>query len=605
MEAITAHIEELSNSGRPPNSELLYPELVLALERQGEDPDILQDQAILWTGSLFSKPADTLIGKGRDKVFGPALPCVSGLRPQVARTYLKLGAHSDPTDYHWEKLLTWIGNRFTEERRPPSTETKKVIRQAYVKFSGDPNLPPNLPWLLDEAGLLHTRAKLSAKTFLIDDDIRLGEAIRRSNSPVVFADLRERQTIQFYQRINVRSLTEVRQRVGDEIGDEHKPPHWFRADKYLERLTRRAFSDALMILAAHDFRRNSTVLDGISGALGQLRSINQIKFVERLSLRYRVGLITASVPVSAIWQDDVIYLTVVKSRSDLYDFLAFCIAERIMIDVAYRRRFSDTLYRLITCESTRDIRRCLEMKGITWRPEYDDEVEDDEDADDELDDLIEINLIENIRPSGKDTKSNQSHSQIKPTSNNASETANDEERLESLPPINEVTPIFAEPTSDWSLPSSPGSGGGSGSGPRFPPSQEDKDRDEEIGRRGEEIVYNLEMERVKDVGLPTDKVVWVSDTDPMADHDIRSIDEDEKELFIEVKSTSGESGRFQWSKAEFQLALRERRHYILYRVYNASGKTPTVRPFRDPVALLRRGALGLDFANLRAEIEPL
>ncbi len=607
LEAITAHIEELRNYGRPPNSELLYPELVLALERQGEDPDILQDEAILWTGSLFSKPADTLVGKGRDKIFGRALPCVSGLTPQAARSYLKLGAHSDPADYHWEKLLTWIGIRFTEERRPLSTETKKVVRQAYIKFSGDPDLPPDLPWLLDEAGLLHTRAKSSAKTFLIDDDIGLSEAIRRSNSPVVFADVRERQTIQFYHRINVRSLTEVRQRVGEEIGDEHKPPHWFRSDKFLERLTRRAFGDALILLADHDFRKNPTVLDGISSAVGQLRSINQIKFVERLILRFRVGLITASVPVSAIWQNDIICLTAVKSRSDLYDFLAFCIAERVMIDVDYQWRFSDTLYRLITCESTRDIRRCLEIKGITWRPEYDDhEVEDDEDADDELGDLIEINLIEKIRPSGNDTKNDRTHNQTRPTSDSASETSHDdEERFESLPPIGEVAPIFADPTSDWSHPSSPGSGGGSGGGTWVPPSPQDKVRDEEIGRRGEEIVYNLETERIKQVGLPTDKVVWVSATSPTADHDIRSIDEDGKELFIEVKSTSGKGGRFQWSKAEFQLALSERRHYILYRVYNASGKTPTVRAFRDPVALLRKGALRLDFENLRAEIEPL
>lgn len=525
----------------------------------------------------------------------------------ISVPYLKLGAYSDPTDYHWEKLLTWIGESFKAEQRPLSTTTKKVVRQAYAKFSGDPDLPPDLPWLLDDAGQLHTRAKSSEKAFLIDDDIGLSEAIRRSNSPVVFADVRERQTIQFYHRINVRSLTEERQRVGEEIGDEHKPPHWFRSEKYLERLTRGAFGDALKQLAAHDFRRNPTVLDGISSAVGQLRSINQIKFVERLSLRYRVGLITASVPVSAIWRDDVICLTAVKSRSDLYDFLAFCIAERFPIDVDYQRRFSDTLYRLITCESTRDIRRCLEMKGINWRPEYvDDEVGDDEDAEDELNDLVEMNLIENIRPPSKDTTDDQPHDQANPASVSATEPENDEEeRFVPLPPFDEVTPALVEPTPDWSHPSSSGSGGGSGGGIWSPPNSQDKKRDEEIGRRGEEIVLKLEMDRVRRVGLPTDKVIWISKTNPMADHDIRSIDDDGKELIIEVKSTSGEGGRFQWSKAEFQRALSERRHYILYRVYNAGGKTPTVRAFRDPVALLRKGALRLDFENLRAEIESL
>lgn len=607
FEAITAHIEELRKNGRPPNSELLYPELVLALERQGERPDFLQDEEILWTGSRFSKPANTLIGKGRDKVFGGTLPCISGLRPQVAKSYLKLGAYTNPTDYHWAKLLTRIGENFEAEQRPLSTAVKRVVREAYVKFSGDPDLPPDLPWLLDDTGQLHTTEKSSEKTFLIDDDIGLSKAIRHSNSPIVFADVRERQTIQFYHRINVRSLTEVRQRLGEEIGDECKPPHWFRSEIYLDRLTRGAFGDALKQLAAHDFRRNPTVLNSVSSAVGQLHSISRIKFAESLSLRYRVGLTTALVPVSALWRDDVIYLTAVKSRSDLYDFLAFCIAERFPIDVDYQRRFSDTLYRLITCESIRDIRRCLERKGINWRPEYDDDEEgDDEDAENELNDLVEMNLIQNIRPSSKDTVSEQPPDQASSASVGAAEPENDkEERFEPLPPFDEVTPDLLEPTPDWSHPSSSGSGGGSGGGGWSPPSAQDKKRDEEIGRRGEEIVLKLEMERVERVGLPTDKVIWISKTNPMADYDIRSIDDDGKKLIIEVKSTSGEGGRFQWSKAEFQRALSERRRYILYRVYNASGKTPTVRAFRDPVALLRKGALRLDFESLRAEIESL
>ncbi len=607
LEAIIAYIGELRSHGQAPNSEFLYPELVLALERQRKDPGVLRDEEILWTGAFFSKPTDTLIGKGRAKIFGHAIPCVSGLTPQVARSYLKLGAHADPTDYHWEKLLTWIGESFSEGERPLSTEMRQVVRQAYVNLSGEPALPPNLPWLLDDAGLLHPSAKSSAKNYLIDDDIRLSEAIRRSNGPVVFADVRERQTIQFYHRINVQSLTEVRQRVGEEVGDERKPPRWFQSDKYLELLTRRVFGDALLQLATHDFRRNPAVIDGISSAVGQLSSINQIKFVEQLSVRYQVGLITLSVPVSAIWQDDAIYLTAVKSRSDLYGLLAFCISERFMIDADYQSRFSDTLYRLITCETTRDIRRCLEMKGITWRPEYDNEdMLDDDDEFDELNDLVEMNLIENIRPSNKYAMNDQLRNQAKTIEVAATALENEEaERYEPLPPIEEVTPTLAEPTSDWSPSPSSGSGGGSGGGIWSRPNEQDRERDEEIGHRGEEIVYRLESERVKKIGLSTDKVIWVSKTNPMADYDSRSIADDGKELIIEVKSTSGESGRFKWSKAEFQRALSERQHYILCRVYNAGSNTPTVRPFRDPVALLRTGALRLDFENLRAEIEPL
>lgn len=607
LEAITGLLEELRNDGQPPNSELLYPELVLALDRQGDASDILQDEDILWTGSVYSKPADTLIGRGRDKIFGEALPCVSGLSPQVRRSYLKLGAHSDPTQYHWEELLTWIGERFKADRCPLPTEKRKVVRQAYIKFSSEPDLPPNLPWLLDEAGLLHTITSASANNFLIDDDIALSAALRQSNSPVVFADVRDRRTIPFYHSIKVRSLTEIRQRVGESIGGERNSPSWFSSGKYLERLTRWAFGDALIQLATHDYRDNFAILRSTASTVEQLRSITQIKFVEELSLRYRVGAITTSVPVSAIWQGDVVYLTTVKSKSDLYNLLAFCIAERFMVGAEYQRRISDTLHRLITCESTGDIRRCLEMKGITWRPEYeDDEVEDDEDAEDGLGDLVEMNLIENILPPSKGTKGNKLHIQVEPPNGGTKGTAiEDGKKFEPLPPIDKITPSLAEPTTDWSHPPAPVSGGGSGGGVWSPPGATDNERNTEIGRRGEEIVYMMEMERVERAGLPSDEVIWVSDTNPMADHDIRSIDDDGHELIIEVKSTSGEDGRFHWSKAEFHRALSERRHYILYRVYDAGGKTPTVRAFRDPVALLRQGALRLDFESLKAEIEPL
>jgi Domain of unknown function (DUF3883) len=93
--------------------------------------------------------------------------------------------------------------------------------------------------------------------------------------------------------------------------------------------------------------------------------------------------------------------------------------------------------------------------------------------------------------------------------------------------------------------------------------------------------------------------------DPGADHDIRSVAEDGKPLWIEVKSTSGRDGNFDWPKNEFQKALREGSHYELWRVYEAASEHPIAKRFRDPVNLIREGKLRIDLATLRAMLQPM
>ena len=123
------------------------------------------------------------------------------------------------------------------------------------------------------------------------------------------------------------------------------------------------------------------------------------------------------------------------------------------------------------------------------------------------------------------------------------------------------------------------------------------ERDREVGRRGEELVYRMELERVRAMGheRPEDLVIWTSRVDPGADHDIRSVAEDRRVRWIEVKSTTGTDGRFEWSRKEFEKALREGDRYELWRVSDtakqvitalisseilraASSKTDRVRP---------------------------
>ena len=72
-----------------------------------------------------------------------------------------------------------------------------------------------------------------------------------------------------------------------------------------------------------------------------------------------------------------------------------------------------------------------------------------------------------------------------------------------------------------------------------------------------------------------------------------------------MKSTSGTDGRFRWSKAEFDRARRLRGQYILYRVYEADTRAPSVKEFRDPVGLLLNDAMRLNVSSLNAEVEAL
>ena len=134
---------------------------------------------------------------------------------------------------------------------------------------------------------------------------------------------------------------------------------------------------------------------------------------------------------------------------------------------------------------------------------------------------------------------------------------------------------------------------------------EQEEWDRKIGRRGEELVYRSELERVKKLGYPESRVEWISEQNPGSDHDIRSVGCEGEDLYIEVKSTTGKDGRFQWSKNEFDLARSLRDNYVLYRVYEVDGKAPSMKPFPDPVGLLLQNALRLDISSLNAEVESL
>jgi hypothetical protein len=99
--------------------------------------------------------------------------------------------------------------------------------------------------------------------------------------------------------------------------------------------------------------------------------------------------------------------------------------------------------------------------------------------------------------------------------------------------------------------------------------------------------------------------VWTSKANPGADHDILSVANDGGSLWLEVKSTTGRHGRFNWPRPEFELALRVRERYVLCRVYEAHTTRAAVRREPDPIAKMLDGAMRLDIASLAAEVAPM
>ncbi len=595
------------NGEPPPRPDPLYPELVAALKREPR-ADLYEDEEILWTGDGYDTPADTLVGVNWEKIFLSNVPIVNASSTALKRAYLELGAHQRPQQRHWDRLLTSLGERYREEPLPLSGDERKAIHTAYIRCDEMPSVPSDIPWLLDDSRHLHTWSEITSGHFVIEDDQALGRELRKMGAPVSFADDANPKIVSFFRLLGVKYLTEVRKHVGQQVGELRSPPNWFREEEYVRRLGRADLGLALEAMAARDFSGNSRVLERIRGTAARLISTKRIAFADDIHVKYRVGGATVAVSATAVWEGDSIYLTWVRSRARLEGTFASLIAQECLPNSKDHGRFSDSIYRLITCEKNRDIQEYLEeTRGIKWRPVSNDLDDDDEEYMSEVEEALRAAFGRKGRspegeagvpPAGGDD-------QVKSVEEDDSkEKGDDDEALLVLPPIDEVTPHVDQPSEEWLYTPKNSTGGGWGGGGAGSPGSRNEERDREIGHRGEQIVYRLEQARVRELGYPEDRVVWVSESLPGADFDIRSVDDDGEKLFIEVKSTTGSDGKFHWSMPEFQRALQERNRYILYRVYRANERSPVVRAFRNPVSLMSRGALHLDIQSLRAEVEP-
>ena len=153
--------------------------------------------------------------------------------------------------------------------------------------------------------------------------------------------------------------------------------------------------------------------------------------------------------------------------------------------------------------------------------------------------------------------------------------------------ISDALPGSLEPTV---LPSFR-TGGLSGAGTSSAPSIQNVAENHRVGKRGEEAAYHAERRRLRDLNKNPDLVVWVSKTDELAPYDIKSIDEDDQVIYIEVKSTKGNdpSDPFYISHAELLEAIFYRDRYYIYRVTKVDSVAPEITRASDPLLRIKEG----------------
>lgn len=633
MEDLLNYLSRLRSQGSKPNQpEILYPTLAEALKAGKRLPLLYQNQPIIWDGTGYSKPGDILLGnKYYRSIFLQAIPLLEEASPALRQALKSLGVPSEPQPQHWQKLFVWFHQRYARSGEPLTQSEQRALHQAYSHLSEMPRgVTDHTKCLLDQDGRLHSLAEMRAKLYLLNDDPALAQAIIENGASLAFADIHRQQQakdLRFFHSIGISSLSEVREQIGCRIGAEKMPPPWCNSGSIIKKLHDHSFLSALGSLADYQLQES---IDPSNSPFPLLQAVRSLFFAQPLHIEYQVGSVNVLVSTDVVLDHERIVLAEVQSHNELDELLSQAIAGLFVRKPAEQRQFADAVYRLLTCSSPGEMEKYLSRRGIPWEPPSSlPEAEEVTHLDDESGNIVTNSQIE---PEMADATFNDGANRdslvvqeviMSSVTNQLSisyTTANTTFSLRlkekdnistmfpssaiTLPPIESVTPMLLEPLDSW-FPKDSNSSRAGGKGLWTPSTSVDLERDREIGQRGEELIFLHEIERVERMGYPKSRVVWVAKENPAADHDILSIDENDRDLWIEVKSTTRRHGHFQWSISELKKAMKEREQYILWRVYEANTLHPSIKPFRDPVGMIVSHGLQLDIASLSAEVEPL
>lgn len=615
---VLASSRERSEAPSAPN--VLYPALVSAVHRdRGTHADLI-DERILWVDSDYYTPSEVLVGTHISRLFDGAVP-VLRRADVLAQAYCSLGASMQPRDEHWTRFFEHVSD-ILDNGEAVSLRDRRTLIEAYRQrgAAGIPEgLDEDVKCLVDREGRLFSLSDLRAGLLVEGDYPALADALAAAGSDIGIADLTEKSRA-FFIRLGIRPLTSLAGAGTPVFGTPTPPPLWFKPkhrDRLLAMLRRPLFARALHELAVR--QRHS--MHGfhpieLSELQRRVENVTKIDFLDAISREYRVAGQVVRVSVETAVQEDAIGLVRPRTKLDFQQLMAQALAEIVGTgNVGQARMLSTVFLPLILCRSLDETRVYLERMGIEMWGWSEDQIDLEDDGQEEVGEELLRQVMQSLDTSRRepedavgDPSGGTGLAGPTPTRPPPAAPTTPAPSPLMLPDLNEVAMSVA-PSNEQQVQPRTAQGGWSGSSSSgwSPRGGAEVERDRAVGRRGEELVYRMELERVRAMGheRPEDLVIWTSQHDPGADHDIRSVGEDGHVRWIEVKSTTGTDGRFEWSRKEFEKALREGERYELWRVYRVATTTPVAKRFANPAALLAVSRLVLELGSLRARIEEL
>lgn len=608
---ILKHLRNLRSSQVPPKwPAILYPTLVDRLAKDRGLAALLNNEELVFVGDRYEVAEDILLGARHRRIFLEVVPIGPEPESVLGKAFAWLSACPEPKEHHWGKLLAWFDNR-ASTGKPLSDRERSSIRLAYLAL-GDKGSPMSADarCLISEEGLLYSEDDAAADLFLINDDWALAKEMKKGKSAHVFADISEQRTLAFYRACSVRKLTQVRQNIGIELGEELPPLKQSWLDDVSHTLRNGAFPSALATLLRTSLKGETSIgtrLPTEEQIEGYINVWDTLTYVASIEVKFRVGTEIYTIPIKATMDGSKTFLSApIKRRQDILTALSYVVADTF-VPLELRGTLIDAIRVIMDCTSADEFQDYFAQREIAWSPPVSNMSDEDlthqeVEVEDRLAEELRNTITELVGKPDEDEVTVTPVIPKEPVQETPAPSDVYNNHLRPIPPIGEVLLEQVACDPEWSPNARTGGGGKGGTGV---PHQADQERIDQIGLRGEELIYLQERERIINLGYPKERVVWVSKDNRTANHDILSVASDGTDIYIEVKSTSGEDGRFTWPRAEFKLAIEKRDKYILYRVYEADTLKPKYKVFQDPVALLSREALRLNVDTLSAQVEPL
>lgn len=159
--------------------------------------------------------------------------------------------------------------------------------------------------------------------------------------------------------------------------------------------------------------------------------------------------------------------------------------------------------------------------------------------------------------------------------------SNEEEEKEkdALPPIDKVKPVFVQ----LDIIQSEKTGKPKHNGAGKPNYEEQQERNNKLGKRGENIVYNMEKLFFAKQNFPIKELEHCSETNDRLGYDIKSLDEKGITKYIEVKATRKQMGNTNFIITDNEKEKAESlENYYIYVVFEAHTLTPKIWQIKEP-----------------------